>query len=164
MSAAARLQAAGLRTAVLEIHDKPGGCAGYYERDGYAFDIGATTLVDFGPGSVDGAFLDEIGFGDLDFQHLPGYRAWLPGRKIDLHLDPAAWPAERERHLSGSPRHRAFWRLLDRLLAHADRPCVGGAVPCLGVPDEEVSGQVHRHHQILWDVTALLGNGNNMFI
>ena len=61
MATAARLQALGLSTIVLEAHSHPGGCAGYFRRRGFAFDVGATTLVDFEPGGVGGELLDSIG-------------------------------------------------------------------------------------------------------
>ena len=54
MATAARLQARGLTTIVLEAHGQAGGCAGYFRRQGFAFDVGATTLVDFEPGGVVG--------------------------------------------------------------------------------------------------------------
>lgn len=49
MATAARLQAHGLSTIVFEAHGQPGGCAGFFRRRGFAFDVGATTLVDFEP-------------------------------------------------------------------------------------------------------------------
>jgi phytoene dehydrogenase-like protein len=58
MATAARLQAAGLATGVFEAHGQPGGCAGFFRRRGFAFDVGATTLVDFRPG---GAVLVLVG-------------------------------------------------------------------------------------------------------
>ena len=61
MATASRLQAGGLHTVVLEAHGQAGGCAGYYRRRGFSFDVGATTLVDFQPGGVGGQLLDEIG-------------------------------------------------------------------------------------------------------
>jgi phytoene dehydrogenase-like protein len=66
MATAARLQSAGLSTFVLESHTRPGGCAGYYCRDGFAFDVGATTLVDFEPGGVGGELLDSIGMSPIE--------------------------------------------------------------------------------------------------
>ncbi|MCA8938661.1 MAG: FAD-dependent oxidoreductase, partial [Planctomycetes bacterium] len=54
MASAARLQARGLSTIVLEAHAYPGGCAGYFTREGFSFDVGATTLVDFEPEGVGG--------------------------------------------------------------------------------------------------------------
>jgi phytoene dehydrogenase-like protein len=50
MATAGRLQARGFSTIVLEAHGQPGGCAGFYRRKGFAFDVGATTLVDFAAG------------------------------------------------------------------------------------------------------------------
>lgn len=115
MATAARLRAAGLSTVVLEAHGQPGGCAGYFTRRGFSFDVGATTLVDFGPGGVGAELLETIGMPPVDGETLPGYRAWLPDRCVALHRDPRAWAAERLAALGDSPAHRAFWALLDRL-------------------------------------------------
>ncbi|BBC31269.1 Amine oxidase [Streptomyces graminofaciens] len=115
MATALRLQAAGLSTVVLEAHGHAGGCAGYYRKRGFSFDVGATTLVDFGPGGVGGELLDNVGIPTLDAEELPGYQAFLPDRQVVLHRDQAAWHAERLRKLGDSARHRAFWSLLDRL-------------------------------------------------
>ncbi|MFJ1706003.1 phytoene desaturase family protein [Kitasatospora sp. NPDC088346] len=117
MATALRLQAAGLSTVVLEAHGHAGGCAGYYRKRGFSFDVGATTLVDFEPGGVGAELLDGVGIGSLEAELLPGYRAFLPDREVVLHRDPAAWHAERLRMLGDTERHRRFWRLLDRLAA-----------------------------------------------
>src|SRR5918997_7100545 len=95
LATAARLQAQGLRTLVLEAHGQPGGCAGFFRRRGFAFDVGATTLVDFEPGGVGGELLADVGLPPVDGEALPGYVAWLPDRTVRLHRDPAAWAAER---------------------------------------------------------------------
>jgi hypothetical protein len=60
-SVAARLQALGHSTCILESHSVLGGCAGYYEKAGFSFDVGATTFVDFETGGVGGEFLESIG-------------------------------------------------------------------------------------------------------
>src|SRR5262245_54434399 len=73
MATAARLQARGCSTIVFEAHGQPGGCAGFYRRNGFAFDVGATTLVDFAPGGVGGELLQSIGMPPLDAEELPGY-------------------------------------------------------------------------------------------
>lgn len=117
MAAACRLQANGFSTLVVEIHDKPGGCAGYYERDGFAFDIGATTLVDFDEGGVGDEFLKHIGLTDLALEHLPGYQAWLPDQTITLHRCPEQWRAERLRAFGDTPATQRFWREIDDLAA-----------------------------------------------
>jgi C-3',4' desaturase CrtD len=115
MATAARLQARGLKTVVLEAHGQPGGCAGFFRRHGFAFDVGATTLVDFGPGGVGGELLEATGMPPVAGEELSGYVAWLPDRTVTLHRDPAAWSRERLRALGDTPSHRALWRLLDRL-------------------------------------------------
>src|SRR4051795_11016877 len=114
MATAARLQARGLATVVLEAHGQPGGCAGFFRRKGFAFDVGATTLVDFGPGGVGGELLDRIGMGPLDGEPLPADVAGLPDRTVTLHRDPTAWSAERLRALGDTPAHHRLWRWLDR--------------------------------------------------
>jgi phytoene dehydrogenase-like protein len=115
MATAARLQAAGLRTVVLEAHGLPGGCAGYFRRSGFSFDVGATTLVDFGPGGIGTQLLEALGTGPLAGEQLPGYVAWLPDRTAVLHRDAAVWSEERLRVFGDSPAHRALWRLFDHL-------------------------------------------------
>src|SRR5262245_41539087 len=106
MATAARLEAAGLRTLVLEAHGLPVGCAGFYRRRRFAFDVGATTLVDCEAGGVGGELLYAIGLPPLESDALPGYVAWLPDRKVVLHRDPALWAGERLRSLGDTPAHR----------------------------------------------------------
>lgn len=115
MATASRLQAAGLSTLVLEAHGLPGGCAGYFRRKGFAFDVGATTLVDFAPGGVGAELIETIGMPPLPGEQLPGYVAWLPDRTVTLHRDQAKWAEERLRILGDSPAHRRLWALFDRL-------------------------------------------------
>ena len=117
MATATRLQAAGLRTLVLEAHGTPGGCAGFFCRAGFAFDVGATTLVDFEPGGVGGELLATIGMPPLDADVLPGYIAWLPDRNVTLHRDAALWTDERLRALGDTAAHRALWAFFDHLAA-----------------------------------------------
>jgi phytoene dehydrogenase-like protein len=117
MATAARLQARGLSTLVLEAHGQPGGCAGFYRRKGFAFDVGATTLVDFDPGGVGAELLATIGMAPVEGEPLPGYCAWLPDRSLVLHRDPTAWATERLRALGSSPAHQAFWAFMDQLAA-----------------------------------------------
>jgi len=115
MATALRLRAAGVSTVVLEAHGHAGGCAGYYRKRGFSFDVGATTLVDFAPGGVGAELLDSVGIAPLDARELPGYRAFLPDRELVLHRDPVAWHAERLRAFGDTDRHRRLWALLDRL-------------------------------------------------
>ncbi|HEV8549210.1 MAG TPA: phytoene desaturase family protein, partial [Polyangiaceae bacterium] len=54
LSAAIRLQAAGLRTVLFEARDKPGGRAYVYEDAGFTFDAGPTVLT--APQAIDEVF------------------------------------------------------------------------------------------------------------
>jgi C-3',4' desaturase CrtD len=117
MATALRLQAQGISTIVFEAHGQPGGCAGYFHRRGFSFDVGATTLVDFEPGGVGGELLESSGMSPLVGQILPGYVAWLPDRCVTLYRDPAKWTVERLRVLGDTSAHRRFWDLMDRLAA-----------------------------------------------
>src|SRR5271166_3168557 len=115
MTTAARLQARGLATIVLESHGQPGGCAGFFRRKGFSFDVGATTLVDFEAGGVGGELLASVGIPQLIGEQLPGYMAWLPDRVVTLHRAADRWALERLRALGDTPGHHRLWRLLDRL-------------------------------------------------
>lgn len=117
MATAARLQVRGLSTVVFEAHGQPGGCAGFFRRNGFAFDVGATTLVDFEPGGVGGELLRSIGMPPIDGEVLPGYQAWLPDRVVRLYRDHAAWNVERLRVCGASPNHLLFWQWMDTLTA-----------------------------------------------
>jgi C-3',4' desaturase CrtD len=115
MATALRLQARAYSTVVIEAHGQPGGCAGFFRRRGFSFDIGATTLVDFEPGGVGGELLESALLPTVSGENLPGYVAWLPDRTVMLHRDAGAWADERLRSLGDEPAHRDFWRLIDRL-------------------------------------------------
>ncbi|HEY7308704.1 MAG TPA: NAD(P)/FAD-dependent oxidoreductase, partial [Gemmataceae bacterium] len=147
LATAARLQAHGLSTLVFEAHGQVGGCAGFFRRRGFAFDVGATTLVDFEPDGVGGDLLTDIGMSPPDGEALPGYVAWLPDRTVTLYRDSSAWHAERLRMLGDSPAHRRFWRWMDRLAEVFWRASRAGvrlpirtladalrAVRCVGLP------------------------------
>ncbi|WP_201383838.1 NAD(P)/FAD-dependent oxidoreductase [Ktedonobacter sp. SOSP1-52] len=114
---ATRLQKLGYSTQLFEAHGQPGGCAGFYRRRGFSFDVGATTLVDFGPGGVGGEWLSSIAMPPIEWEQLPGYLAWLPDRTVTLHRDPALWNEERLNTLGCTPAHHAFWMFIDRLAA-----------------------------------------------
>lgn len=115
MATAARLQRRAMTTIVLEAHGQPGGCAGFFRRKGFSFDVGATTLVDFEGDGVGAELLRDIAMPLPDSEKLPGYVAWLPDRTVTLHRDHNAWSVERLKMLGDSDAHRRFWDLLDRL-------------------------------------------------
>lgn len=56
--AGTQLAAKGARVLVLEKYVIPGGSSGYYQRDGFTFDVGSSVM--FG-------FSDKVGFGSFFF-------------------------------------------------------------------------------------------------
>jgi phytoene dehydrogenase-like protein len=153
--AAALLQGRGYSTILFEAHTTPGGCAGYYRRQQFSFDVGATTLVDFGPEGVGGTLLRELEEAQASRGHasregpekgadpdwngllerLPGYLAWLPDRTVRLDGDRARWVRER-RALGDTPAHRRFWDRVDTIAQvfwTATRR--GARLPVAGVSD-----------------------------
>ena len=114
MATAIRLQAAGKSTLILESHGQPGGCAGFYSKKGFSFDVGATTLVDFEPGGIGGELLKRVGLKMAESEPLD-YQLWLPNKTIYLYRDKNKWHKERSEKLGDTPAHRAFWALMDKL-------------------------------------------------
>ncbi|HZK79809.1 MAG TPA: FAD-dependent oxidoreductase, partial [Humisphaera sp.] len=163
MAAAIRMQARGLGAIVLEAHALPGGCAGFYRRQGFSFDVGATTLVDFDEDGIGGQFLAAAGIESLDMDRLPGYVAWLPDRRITLPRDPAAWRVNRAVALGDSPMHRQFWRIMDQLAEVFWRAARRGArLPIRGPLDAfraiQAVGPTHLHlaRYLRWTIEDLL--------
>jgi phytoene desaturase len=95
LALAIRLQAAGIRTTVLEKRDKPGGRAYVYEDQGFTFDGGPTVITD--PSALR-ALWENAGRKMDDYVELlpvdPMYRlCWEDGTGLRLHQRPG--PARR---------------------------------------------------------------------
>ncbi len=61
LTAAALLARAGAQVTVYEHHNVPGGCASFYQRDGYRFDVGATVANGFGARGIHRRVFDALG-------------------------------------------------------------------------------------------------------
>jgi C-3',4' desaturase CrtD len=114
MATAIRLQAAGKSTLILESHGQPGGCAGFYSKKGFNFDVGATTLVDFEPNGIGGELLREIGL-EMPESEALDYQLWLPNKSLHLYRDKNKWHRERAEKLGNTTAHKQFWGLMDKL-------------------------------------------------
>lgn len=109
------LQSYGHSSIIIEAHNRLGGCAGFYLRDGFSFDVGATTLVDFHEDGLGGKFLKSVGVEPLEGEFLPGYLAWLPNKTINVSKEASIWRTERLTKLGNTKNHQNFWNLLDVL-------------------------------------------------
>ncbi len=125
LTTAALAQRLGLRTALLEAHTKLGGCAGYFHRGPFTFDVGATALMGLRAGEPLAGLRDVLG---LDFQAVTtsSYRVHLPDRILDIVPErdrfalqlAEAFPGGR----AGEYARRLFWKLQEavgKTLFHA---------------------------------------------
>ena len=112
--AAGLLARSGRKVLLLEAHDTLGGCAGFYEAGGFAFDAGATTLVGFDPGDPFATLAEALGIrlGE-DFRPEPvdGVEVRLPGTSFFYGRDLPSWEESTERLF---PRASPFFRRLRR--------------------------------------------------
>jgi len=113
-SAALRLQSKGYKTIVFESHGQLGGCAGFFTKKNFSFDIGATTLVDFVNGGIGGNFFKDINL-EIPKGEYIDYIAWLPDRQITLYRDSEKWNQERLEKLGSTINHIKFWKLMDNV-------------------------------------------------
>ncbi len=108
-------QSEGARVALCEAHTKLGGCAGYFDRDPFTFDVGATALMGTSPTGPIGALVENLG---LDFQiaETPAYRVCLPDREFAITSDPDQFGLASDRVFPGRLRNkRLFWRLQEAI-------------------------------------------------
>lgn len=112
LTAAAILAHYGARTVVYERHNVPGGCASFYQRDGYRFDVGATLVGGFGLRGVHRSLNAEL---DIDVSA----RAIEPSMVIHLPDDTVVrygderWAPERRRAFGEAAE--PFWQRQERI-------------------------------------------------
>ncbi len=112
--AAGLLARSGRRVLLLEAHETPGGCAGFYEAGGFTFDAGATTLIGFDAGdplaTVASALGIRLGEG-LVLEPVDGVDVRLPGVSFLYGRDRMAWEESAGRLFPGAS---SFFRRLRR--------------------------------------------------
>ncbi len=96
LTAAAILAHAGARVVVAERHTIAGGCASFYQRKRFRFDVGATLVGGFGPRGAHTAIFRRLGV-DLAARRMePSMVVHLPDRRVVRYGDDR-WKAERRR-------------------------------------------------------------------
>lgn len=136
LALAIRLQAAGVRTTLLERRDKPGGRAYVYKDEGFTFDAGPTVITD--PSAIEALF--EVSGKRLeDYVELlpvdPFYRlCWEDGTVFNYNNDQAI--LERQIQALEPADVDGYRRFLDYSRAVFDEGYVKlGAVPFLSLRD-----------------------------
>lgn len=112
LTAAAILAHNGLKVQVLERHTLPGGCASFYLRAGYRFDVGATLVSGFGRRGVHRLLAERLDL-HLDAVPLePAMEVQVGSQRIRRFGD-ARWRAERQRAFG--PAAEPFWQEQERI-------------------------------------------------
>lgn len=98
-----------------EAHSEIGGCASYFKRGHFVFDIGATTLSGLAPNEPLGKLFSLLSnFPSLELCD-PGMVLHLSdGRKVFYHKDFERWMKELETHFPHLA-HRIFWEKLKKI-------------------------------------------------
>ncbi|CAI5472148.1 unnamed protein product [Closterium sp. Yama58-4] len=98
--AATQMAVRGMRVLLLEKYVIPGGSSGWYERDGYTFDVGSSVM---------------FGFGDKGNVNLVTRALAAVGRKLSLLEDPVAVHYHMPNGLSVQV-HRSYEQFLEELI------------------------------------------------
>ncbi len=112
LTAATDLARRGVRTIVVERHNVPGGCASFYQRDGYRFDVGATLVGGFGSRGIHRLINERFGICVSPVPIEPSMVVHLPDETI-VRFGDERWPEERKRAFGTTAE--SFWRAQERI-------------------------------------------------
>ncbi|MBD5653900.1 MAG: FAD-dependent oxidoreductase [Candidatus Eremiobacteraeota bacterium] len=112
LTAAADLANRNLRTLVIERHNVPGGCASFFQRDGYRFDVGATLVGGFGHRGVHRLLNARLAIDVSPERIEPSMIVHLPTDAVVRYGD-ARWLAERVRAFGSEAE--PFWHAQERI-------------------------------------------------
>ncbi len=116
LTAAAVLAKRDMRVLLLERHNVVGGCASFYQRGGYRFDVGATLVGGFGRRGVHRLLNARLGIEVSSVAVEPAMVIHLPDTTVVRYGD-ERWQAERLRAFG--PQAEAFWRAQERIAERA---------------------------------------------
>jgi phytoene dehydrogenase-like protein len=109
----------GDQVTLLEAHENLGGCASWFKRGEYVFDVGATTVSGLGPNEPLGKLFALLGELPELTRVNPGIVFHLSnGHKLHYYQDFEKWMRELER-VFPDLNHRPFWKKVYKLNAHA---------------------------------------------
>ncbi|MBM4150825.1 MAG: FAD-dependent oxidoreductase [Ignavibacteria bacterium] len=109
LATAALLAKQGKEVILLEKHAAIGGCASFFRRMRYTFDVGATTLSGLQSHQPLGKLFSTLNL-NPEIRHCdPGMVIHLEGHRIVRHANIYAWIEEAETHF-GKKGQRGFWK------------------------------------------------------
>lgn len=95
LAEAALLAKDGYRVKLLEAHTVSGGCASYFKRKNFLFDVGATTLSGIQKHQPLGKLILELGLEDLKLKKMDlAMKVYLDGELINRYADKDLWIEE----------------------------------------------------------------------
>lgn len=105
----------GEKVLLLEAHENLGGCASWFERRDFCFDVGATTLSGLGAGEPLWEFFRRLDAFPAVRQVDPGISFHLStGKIVHYYANREAWMRELEEKFP-QLNHRPFWELVFQL-------------------------------------------------
>ncbi len=114
VAAASLLQTKGLNVTLLEAHSLIGGCASYFRRKDFLFDVGATTFSGVLPNQPLGKLFLELGIKPDLIKIDPGMIIKMQDKLIMRYSNPEAWLREVNYHFP-EKRMNYFWNKVFRL-------------------------------------------------
>ncbi len=110
LATAALLQNAGFQVLILESHSLIGGCASYFRRKHFLFDVGATTLSGVLPSQPLGKLFSDLKIQPNLLKLDPGMKIIMEGESITRYADLETWIGEAEKRFPDSKfKQRTFW-------------------------------------------------------
>ncbi|MCZ8157980.1 MAG: FAD-dependent oxidoreductase, partial [Leptospira sp.] len=112
LSSASLLAKHGKKVLVLEKGTSPGGCSSSFQKAGYIFESGATTLVGWEEGLPMQSLERQLGEKFPKWELALSMMVYMDGKKIQRFGDKDAWIQESIRHFQNPIRQTVFWRLV----------------------------------------------------
>ena len=114
LSFSALMERKGFSVALIEAHSLPGGCSSYFERDGYIFDAGATTLSGLKSNRPIAKLIKDL---DLKIELTaidPGIVSIIKNKVIHRYKNPMKWNEELTR-VFPKIQHEKFWKKISEI-------------------------------------------------
>ncbi len=114
LTTAALLQNRGVPTTLLEAHSYVGGCASFFRRKNFLFDVGATTFSGLLPHQPLGKLFLELKIQPKFLKLDPGMIIFQDGKEIFRYASLQDWIFECEKKF-GKQGQRDFWEIIYRI-------------------------------------------------
>jgi C-3',4' desaturase CrtD len=108
------LQSQGISTLVLEAHSLIGGCASYFQRKNFLFDVGATTFSGLSEHGTVTKFQKQTGLNFHVKRLDPGMIIFLDFQKITRYANQQEWIEESSR-VFGPEGQKEFWNQMYKI-------------------------------------------------